>query len=118
MYRVDAFQQPAVKVEIEGAAGVRMQWLVDKAKAEAPNFAMRRFVIDPGGNTPFHTHDWEHEVYVLRGRGLVVTDEGEFEIGPDIALLIPGGERHQFCALPEGSLEFLCLVPNGPATER
>ena len=115
MYRVDAYQLESTKVEIEGAVGVRIQWLIDESRG-APNFAMRRFIIEPGGQTPFHTHDWEHEVWVLRGRGLLVTDEGEREIGPDVAIFIEAGERHQFCALPEGSLDFLCLVPNGPAT--
>jgi len=115
MYRVDAYQHAMDRVEADGAIGVSIQWLIDE-RAGAPNFAMRRFVIEPGGNTPFHQHDWEHEVYVLRGRGLLVTDEGEREIGPDIALLIGANERHQLCALPEGSLDFLCMVPNGPAT--
>ena len=115
MYRVDAYQREMSKVEAEGAAGVRIQWLLDEAVG-AGKFAMRRFIIEPGGNTPFHAHDWEHEVYILRGRGLLVTDEGEREIGPDMAILVEPNERHQFCALPEGSLEFLCLVPHGPAT--
>ena len=117
MYRVDAYQCQTLPVEAEGAVGVRIQWLLDEEHG-APNFAMRRFVIEPGGNTPSHCHDWEHEVYVLRGRGLLVTDEGEREIGPDMAILIEAGERHQFCALPEGSLDFLCLVPKGSATAR
>ena len=115
MYTVDAYQQESTLVATEGCAGVRIQWLIDESR-NAPNFALRRFVIEPGGNTPFHAHVWEHVVYVLRGRGLVVTDEGERDIGPDMAILIEPKERHQFCALPEGSLEFLCVVPNGPAT--
>jgi quercetin dioxygenase-like cupin family protein len=117
MFRVDACQHEATSVEGPGAVGVRIQWLIDETR-EAPNFAMRRFVIEPGGHTPFHQHNWEHEVYVLKGRGLLVTDEGEREIGPDVAILVAPNERHQFCALPEGSLTFLCLVPNGPATDR
>ena len=115
MYRVDAYQAEAQSVQTEGAVGVRIQWLIDDANG-APNFAMRRFLIEPGGHTPFHSHEWEHEVYIIRGRGLLVTDEGEREVGPDTAILVAPAERHQFCALPEGTLEFLCLVPNGPAT--
>ena len=115
MYLIDAYQQESAESTAPGAVGVRIQWLIDESRG-APNFALRRFVIEPGGNTPFHAHDWEHEVYVLRGRGLVVTDEGERDITPDMAILIPAGDRHQFCALPEGSLEMLCVVPNGPGT--
>jgi len=117
MYRVDAYQFESSEVGAPGAVGVRIQWLIDESRG-APNFALRRFVIEPGGCTPHHTHDWEHEVYILRGRGMLVTDGDEREIGPDVAILVAPGEPHQFRALPEGSLEFLCMVPNGPATVR
>jgi quercetin dioxygenase-like cupin family protein len=117
MYRVDAYQFESSEVTSPGAVGVRIQWLIDESRG-APNFALRRFVIEPGGSTPHHTHNWEHEVYVLRGRGLLVTDGQQREIGPDMAILIEANEPHQFCALPEGSLEFLCMVPNGPATAK
>jgi len=86
MYKVDAQQAHADSVTTEGAANVQIQWLIDESRG-APNFALRRFIVQPGGHTPRHQHPWEHEVYVLRGRGLVVTDEGEVEIGPDQAML-------------------------------
>jgi len=35
---------------------------------EAPNFALRRFIMEPGGGIPAHTNTVEHEQYVLRGR--------------------------------------------------
>jgi quercetin dioxygenase-like cupin family protein len=117
MYRVDACQAEASPVGSPGAVGATIQWLIDETRG-APNFSMRRFVIEPGGRTPFHGHAWEHEVFVLKGRGLLVTDAGEREIGPHEAILIEPNERHQFCALPDGTLEFLCMVPNGPATAR
>src|SRR5574340_1204464 len=34
---------------------------------EAPNFALRRFIMQPGGGMPRHTNTVEHEQYVLRG---------------------------------------------------
>ena len=61
-------------VNMEGAEGVAIQWLIGKDD-EAENFAMRLFEVQPGGHTPLHTHPHEHEVFVLDGRG-VVTDEG------------------------------------------
>ena len=33
----------------------------------APTFCMRVFDLEPGGSTPWHTHNWEHEVYILEG---------------------------------------------------
>jgi len=37
----------------------------------APNFSMRRFTVGKGGCSPYHTHAWEHEVYILAGQGEV-----------------------------------------------
>ena len=30
---------------------------------EAPNFALRKFIIEPGGSMPLHTNLVEHEQY-------------------------------------------------------
>lgn len=37
----------------------------------AENFAMRLFEIQPRGYSPLHQHDWEHEVFILEGKGAV-----------------------------------------------
>ena len=107
---------PAVTVE-EGASGVKIQWLLDEA-AGAPCFSMRRFEIAPRGHTPLHSHPWEHEVYIISGRGSVVAGEGESALRPDDAVLVSPDETHQFKAAEDEALVLLCLVPNGPATAR
>ena len=38
---------------------------------QSPHFAMRRFVMQPGGGMPRHTNTVEHEQYVLRGRATI-----------------------------------------------
>ncbi len=35
----------------------------------APNLCIRVFEVEPGSSTPPHSHPWEHEVFVLSGRG-------------------------------------------------
>ncbi len=115
MYIVNAQEAGRSAVTTEGAVDTQIQWLLDASRG-APNFALRRFIIAPGGHTPRHTHNWEHEVYVLRGQGLLITKRGEIAIGPDQAILILPNEEHQFCCTGSESLEMLCVVPNGPAT--
>ena len=115
MYCTHVKDVEAKPVTAPGVEGVTIQWLLDEQRG-APNFSMRRYVIQPGGCTPWHQHDWEHEVYVLRGSGVVVTEAGETPIGPDTAILVMPNEGHQFRAAAAEPLEFLCLVPNGPAT--
>lgn len=79
----------------------------------APNFSMRVFTVDPGGYTPYHQHAWEHENYVLRGKGVLVDAAGlehPLEAG-DFALVLPG-EMHQFRNnSATEQLQFICLVP-------
>lgn len=77
----------------------------------AENFHMRRFRVLPGGHTPHHVHDWEHEVFILAGRGELQTPDGprSFEAG-DVVFVDPG-VKHQFTNSGEIDLEFLCLIP-------
>ena len=63
-------------VSVEGAKNTKIRWLISKEE-NAPNFAMRMFEVEKGGNTPFHKHAWEHEVFVVEGDGLFVTEWGK-----------------------------------------
>lgn len=77
----------------------------------APNFIMRVFDIDPGSSTPFHTHAWEHELYVLEGRGVAVSAKGETPISRDSVIFVPGNEKHCFKANGKDSLRLICVIP-------
>ncbi len=116
MTKRNARDVEALAVEA-GASGVRIQWLLDEG-CGAPTFSLRRFQIGPGGHTPLHAHPWEHEVYVLAGRGTAICGEGSTPVPlePDDAVLVAPDERHQFRAAADEQLVVLCLVPNGPAT--
>ena len=93
------------------AMGVQVRWLIDK-KMGAPHFAMRHFTIAPGGNTPFHTHDWEHEVYGLSGSGVAVGEAGEKPFGPGVWVYMPPGEKHQFRNTGSEPMTMICMVPH------
>ena len=95
----------------EGAEGVSIRWIITERDG-APNFAMRHFEIAPGGHTPLHTHGWEHEVFILTGRGALVTDGGEKPFGPGTVIYLAPDERHQFRAGAEEPVTMLCLIPS------
>ncbi len=98
------------KIDAEGAVGVSKRVLVSAADG-APNFIMRQFVIEPGGNTPYHTHDWEHVIYVLSGTGHVRIPGGIRDIkAGSVALVLPN-EEHGFVNTGEEPLVFLCSIP-------
>ncbi len=90
--------------------GVTMRMVIGPAEG-APHFNMRIFDVQPGATTPHHAHWWEHEVYILAGKGLVRDQRGDYMIEPGSAVLVPGGEKHQFINTGSEVLRFICLVP-------
>ena len=66
---------PYTDVEAKDAEGgstkLKVRWLITK-ETGAENFAMRLFEMEAGGNSPLHSHNWEHEVFILEGEGTVV----------------------------------------------
>ncbi len=77
----------------------------------APHFCMRVFDVEPGSSTPSHSHPWEHEVYVLSGRGVVVGEQGETQIAKDSVIFVPPNEHHCFVNNGNEPLRFICVIP-------
>ena len=97
-------------VDMQGAAGAEIRLLIHQADG-APNFYMRQFNLAPGGCTPRHSHDWEHEVYILSGSGLLVAQGADRDIHAGDCVYVPPNEEHQFRNPAQGELKFLCVVP-------
>ncbi|MBC2715718.1 MAG: cupin domain-containing protein [Desulfobacteraceae bacterium] len=79
---------------------------------EAPNFAMRRFIIEPGGEIPNHTNTVEHEQLVLNGRAKVGIGDETFEVRKNDVVFIPANVPHWYKTEGDDAFEFLCMVPN------
>ncbi len=77
----------------------------------AANFCMRRFDLKPGGYAPRHAHDWEHEIYVLEGKGEVFIEDQWHDITKDTVVFVPPNADHQIRNNSDSPLAFLCLVP-------
>ena len=107
MIRIQDFRD----VEAQPAAeGVTMRVPIGPEEG-APVFNMRVFEVQPGCASPYHSHWWEHEVFVLSGQGMVKTAEGEVPVAHGSTVFVPGGEMHQFLNSGGDLLRFLCLVP-------
>ncbi|KYK34495.1 MAG: cupin domain-containing protein [Theionarchaea archaeon] len=100
---------PAQKAE-EGAKNTTIRWLITK-DIGAETFAMRYFEMDVGGYSPYHIHDWEHEVFILEGEGVIKSEEGDIPFNAGSAVFIPANERHQFRNTGSNPVKFLCLIP-------
>lgn len=92
--------------------GVRKREVIN-ASDGAPNSCMRVFEVEPGSSTPSHSHAWEHEVYVLSGRGVVEGQGGEKEISHDSVVFITPDEHHCFKNNGNETLRFICVIPLG-----
>lgn len=97
-------------MQMDGVKGVTMRMMVGRSDG-APNFAMRHFSVEPGGHTPQHSHNYEHEVYIVEGGGRVEQD-GEFSnIRAGDVIFVQPNKQHQFVNTGTVPLKFLCLVP-------
>ena len=97
-------------VHEEGSEKVRKAVLIGPEEG-APHFVMRRFDVEAGGFTPFHSHDWEHVVYVLEGSGKLVGEDAQQALEPGSSVFVAPGEKHQFRADENSPLVFLCTIP-------
>jgi quercetin dioxygenase-like cupin family protein len=97
-------------VHDEGAEGARMAVLIGPEEG-APNFIMRRIELDAEGHTPYHSHPWEHVVFVLEGIGRLRGEHRALDLRPGSSVFVPPGEVHQFTAATDSPLTFLCTIP-------
>lgn len=102
---------PANEVTMEGATGCKVRWLIGDGE-KAPTFAMREFEVAPGGHTPRHFHDYEHEVYVLAGKGTIIDGDKELPLAAGDVVFVAPNDVHQFRNTGKEPMRFLCLIPN------
>ncbi len=108
MYRKQLSDVPAEEVK----AGTKTTRQILISSSEAPNFAMRKFKIEPGGDMPMHTNTVEHEQIVLGGSAEVIIGGEKFIAKKDDVVFIPAGIPHCYKTIGNEPFEFLCVVPN------
>ena len=102
------------KVADDGKGNAAKDTEIQVLVPEGPNFVMRVFTVKPGGHTPRHTHPFEHEVFVLSGRGRAVGNE-TLPMSPGDALYVPPNDPHCFENAGDDDLRIICVVPKSAA---
>jgi quercetin dioxygenase-like cupin family protein len=74
-----------------GAHGVKIKWLITE-KDGAPN------IFIPGGESPTHSHGWEHEVFIVKGHGTAQVEDKIITLNPGDVVYIPPNVKHHFKA--------------------
>jgi quercetin dioxygenase-like cupin family protein len=108
--RLKAFNFKEVAAQNADGDKARIRWLINEANG-AENFSMRLIEIAPGGSSAHHSHEWEHEVFVLEGKGYIKGEKGKEILGKGTVVLIPKNEVHQFKNDGAKPLKFLCVIP-------
>lgn len=100
------------KVMMEGAAGAWKQ-LPLGSNDGTPIYSFRVFTLEPGGNTPYHSHPYEHMNFVIEGQGVLINEAGEEQLlkTGDFALVDPN-EKHQYRNnSSDNAFRMICGVP-------
>jgi len=93
MKHIHYLDQKPEKVEINKAKGAVIRHLITE-KDGAPNFNMRVLSIERGGQGPNHSHPWEHEFFVLSGKGIGEVDNKEANLKQGDVLYVPPDVQH------------------------
>ena len=99
-----------VKEEVKAGQKTTRQVLI--SSEVGPNFAMRKFTIEPGGEMPMHTNSVEHEQIVLGGKAKVIIGNETYEAKKNDVVFIPASIPHCYKTIGNEPFEFLCIVPN------
>ena len=94
----------------EISPGIFRIWIFDE-RAGTKNFFMRLFEIAPLKETQADKHPYEHEIFILKGKGTVEIDYDKFEVASGDAVYIAPNKLHQIRNTGDTLLQFICMVP-------
>lgn len=95
----------------DSAPGTSIRWLIDDDHDGAPVYALRMIEIEPGGNSPQHTHPYEHENFVVQGKGRLFIEGTWHDLKEGDAAFVPAGVLHQYVNAGDVTFKFLCGIP-------
>lgn len=112
VFIVNADSVPIENLGKKGAEKVNVRYLVDERQG-SERFALRLYSVEKGGHTPLDQHQYEHQVYVLSGQGLLKQSSDNAlaiqNLRAGDTVFIPSNAVHQFINEREEPLVFLCV---------
>lgn len=97
---------------MDGGAAIR--WLITHREG-AENFSMRHIAIPKRSSTPYHSHDYEHEIFVIEGSLDVTIGDRKMPASRDDFVFIPPNVEHGMTAREDTRI--ICVVPMKAAVE-
>jgi mannose-6-phosphate isomerase-like protein (cupin superfamily) len=90
---VRAWEEEGVKIPAPYTRTIKVLFAPDRHSVPELTFSFA--LLDPGGQTDYHTHDRPELIYVVSGRGQAVCNGESIEVQADVVLWCRAGESHQ-----------------------
>jgi tRNA (adenine37-N6)-methyltransferase len=97
-------------VPLEGKSDVTARSLWSTAD-DASTFTLRLFEVTPGAMMPVLNYPHSHQIYILSGQGVLRGKSQEYELKPDVTILVTANEQHQLESTGSDPLRFLSCIP-------
>lgn len=79
--------------------------------AETGHVAVAQWTVQPGGGVPLHTHEHEHETWIVtQGTFRFEVGSEEYVVGPGAIVFGPQGVPHSFFNVGDGEGKFYLLL--------
>ncbi len=94
-----------------GFEGVTKQVIIGPVDG-SDEIALRYFTVEPGGKSPYHSHDFPHVVKVESGDGVLTDESGlEHPLKEGDYVFVGPNETHRFSNDGKEPFCFVCIVP-------
>ena len=115
------FVNPDLSLKPEdGWMGFHIRWLIDDLSMGATQGTLGYAFFPPGSQHKMHKHDDAEEFTIyLRGRGVRVVGDQEYEVGPGDVAFVPKGVPHGIKSSdPNEPMELWCFYAGVPNVEK
>jgi quercetin dioxygenase-like cupin family protein len=115
--KIESFPYKGRPLEVKG---VSVRWLSREGEDESgqPEYGLRLFTVEPGGEIPIHKHLYMQTMYFLSGRFECFEYDSETDevvsgvvCGPGEVVFVPGMEPHGMRNVSDTETgQFLCCI--------
>lgn len=116
--KIDKFPYKGEKLDVLGTS---IRWLSKHGDDGHgyPEYGLRFFTIEPGGQIPIHNHYYHQTMYILSGEFECWEFDPETDTlkkkvvcGPGTSIYIPSMQPHGMKNISDGPATFLCCICN------
>lgn len=99
---------PAADFTREGAIRVKVRHLIDEHHGSG-KVVLNLYSIEKGGHTPLERHEYEHQAYILKGKGALKKEQETMPLREGNVIHVPSNALHQFINENEEPLIYLLI---------